>query len=70
MGNDKNWYIQFDETFLKEVEEFGAVLGSFTTKAYMFNAAEDHEVWVYELDKRKFWIRKYEGRVVEFREIT
>ncbi len=69
MGN-KSAYIQFDEKFLREVEEFGAVLGSFTTKAYMFNATEDHEVWVYELDKRKFWIRKFEGSVIEFREIT
>ena len=63
-------YIQFDESFLKEVEEFGYVLGSFTTKDYMFNAAEDHAVWVYELNKRKFWIRKYEGKLIEFREIT
>ena len=69
MGN-KSAYIQFDEKFLKEVEEFGAVLGSFTTKAFMFNATEDHEVWVYELDKRKFWVRKFEGRLIEFREIT
>lgn len=69
MGN-KSWYIQFDEKFLKEVEEYGYVLGSFTTKAYMFNAPEDHEVWVYELDKRKFWIRKFEGQLMEFREIT
>ena len=66
----KSTYIQFDEKFLKEVEEFGAVLGSFTTKAYMFNATEDHEVWVYELDKIKFWIRKFEVKLIEFREIT
>ena len=66
----KNAYIQFDEEFLKEVEEFGAVLGSFTTNAYMYNAPENHEVWVYELDKRKFWIRKFEGKLIEFREIT
>ena len=70
MGNDNSKYIQFDESFLKEVEEFGYVLGSFTTKAYMSNASENHEVWVYELDKRKFWIRKFEGQVKEFREIT
>ena len=63
-------YIQFSEEFLKEVEEFGYVLGSFTTKDYMFNATEDHEVLVYELNKRKFWIRKFEGRLIEFREIT
>lgn len=69
MGN-KSKYIQFDNEFLKEVEEFGYVLGSFTTQAYMFNATENHEVWVYELDKRKFWIRKYEGQLMEFREIT
>lgn len=67
---DKTAYIQFDETFLKEVEEFGFVLGCFTTKDYMFNAAEDHAVWVYELDKRKFWVRKFEGKLKEFREIT
>lgn len=41
---NKTTYIQFDETFLKEVEEYGAVLGSFTTKDFMFNATEDHEV--------------------------
>ena len=69
MGS-KSFYIQFDEKFLKEVEEFGAVLGSFTTNAYMYNAPENHEVWVYELNKRKFWIRKYEGQLMEFREIT
>ena len=63
-------FIQFNLDFLKYVEEYGAVLASFTTKAYMFNATEDHEVWVYELDKRKFWIRKYEGQLMEFREIT
>ena len=66
----KNAYIQFDDEFLKEVEEYGFVLGCFTTKDYMFNATENHEVWVYELDKRKFWIRKYEGQLMEFREIT
>lgn len=70
MGNEKNWYIQFDEAFLKEVEEYGYVLGSFTTEAFMYKATENHEVWVYELDKRKFWIRKYEGKLMEFREIT
>ena len=64
-----NIYIQFDEAFLKQVEEFGAVLGSFTTKDFMFKATENHEVWVYELDKRKFWIRKFEGQLKEFREI-
>lgn len=69
MGN-KSKYIQFDVNFLKEVEEYGYVLGSFTTKDYMFNATENHEVWVYELDKRKFWIRKFEGQLIEFREIT
>jgi hypothetical protein len=69
MGN-KSRYIQFDETFLREVEEYGAVLGSFTTKAFMLNATEDHEVWVYELDRRKFWVRKFEGKLIEFREIT
>jgi hypothetical protein len=68
MGNNSR-YIQFDKEFLKEVEEYGVVLGSFTTKAFMFNAPEDHEVWVYELGKRKFWIRKFEGELMEFREI-
>jgi hypothetical protein len=66
----KSSYIQFDEKFLKEVEEFGTVLGSFTTKAYMFNATEDHEVWVYELSGKKYWIRKFEGQLMEFRDIT
>jgi hypothetical protein len=69
MGN-KSKYVQFDEKFLREVEEYGYVLGSFTTKDFMFNATEDHSVYVYELDKRKFWVRKYEGQVIEFREIT
>lgn len=69
MGN-KSKYIQFDEKFLREVEEFGYVLGSFTTKDFMFNATEDHSVYVYELDKRKFWVRKFEGQLIEFREIT
>jgi hypothetical protein len=68
MNNSK--YIQFNEEFLREVEAFGYVLGSFSTKDYMSNATEDHEVWVYELDKRKFWVRKCEGKLVEFREIT
>lgn len=66
----KNAYIQFDDEFLKEVEEYGYVLGSFTTKDYMYKATENHEVWVYELDKRKFWVRKFEGELKEFREIT
>jgi hypothetical protein len=69
MGN-KSKYIQFDEKFLREVEEFGYMLGSFTTKDFMLNATEDHSVYVYELDKRKFWVRKFEGQVIEFREIT
>lgn len=69
MGN-KSKYIQFDEEFRKQVEEFGYVLGSFTTKDFMLNATEDHSVFVYELDKRKFWVRKFEGSVIEFREIT
>ena len=68
MGKSK--YIQFNEEFLKEVEEFGCVLGCFTTKDFVSDTAEDHAVWVYELEKRKFWIRKYEGRLIEFREIT
>lgn len=63
-------FIQFDEKLLREVEEYGYVLGSFTTKAFMFNPTEDHEVWVYELNKRKFWVRKFEGQVIEFRDIT
>ena len=69
MGN-KSKYIQFDEKFLKEVEELGFVLGSFTTKDFMYNATEDHSVYVYELNKRKFWVRKFEGQLIEFREIT
>jgi hypothetical protein len=68
-SNVNTMLIQFNTDFLKEVEEYGAVLGSFTTKAFMFNPTEDHEVWVYELDKRKFWVRKFEGQLIEFREI-
>ena len=70
-SNSNTAFVQFNMDFLKEVEEYGAVLGSFTTKAFMLNATEDHEVWVYELDdKRKFWVRKFEGQLIEFREIT
>ena len=70
MINDESKYVHFDEDFRRYVEEFGAVLGGFTTKAFMYNATEDHEVWVYTLDNRKFWIRKFEGKTMEFREIT
>jgi hypothetical protein len=69
MGN-RSRYIQFDDKFLQEVETFGYMLGSFTTKDFMLNATEDHSVYVYELNKRKFWVRKFEGQVIEFREIT
>lgn len=65
----KNAYIQFDDEFLKEVEQYGFVLGCFTTKDYMFNATENHEVWAYQLGNRKFWVRKFEGKLIEFREI-
>lgn len=68
-SNSNTTFIQFNMDFLKEVEEYGAVLGSFTTKAFMFNTTEDHEVWVYELAGKKYWIRKFEGNVIEFREI-
>lgn len=66
-GNTK--FIQFNTDFLKVVEEYGAVLGSFTTKDFMINATEDHSVYVYELHGRKFWVRKFEGQLIEFREI-
>jgi hypothetical protein len=69
-SNSSTTFIQFNMDFLKEVEELGYVLGSFTTKDFMFNATEDHSIYVYELDKRKFWVRKFEGQVIEFREIT
>ena len=69
MGN-KSKYVQFDKKFLEEVEEFGYVLGSFSTEAYMLDPSANHEVWVYELNKRKFWIRKHNGQLMEFREIT
>lgn len=68
-SNSSTTFIQFNTDFLKEVEEYGAVLGSFTTKAFMLNATEDHEVWVYELNGKKYWIRKFEGQLMEFREI-
>ena len=61
---------QIDEVLYKEVEEYGYVLCNFSTKAFMFNATEDHEVWVYQLGNRKYWIRKFEGKLMEFREIT
>jgi hypothetical protein len=69
-SNNNTAFIQFNLDFLKEVEEYGAVLGSFTTEAFMINPPDNHEVWVYELDKRKFWIRKFNGDLIEFREIT
>jgi hypothetical protein len=69
-SNNNTAFIQFNTDFLKEVEEYGAVLGSFTTKDFMYKATEDHSVYVYELDKRKFWIRKFEGQLMEFREVT
>lgn len=69
-SNNNTAFVQFDLDFLKEVEEYGYVLGSFTTKAFMFNATEDHEVWVYELAGKKYWIRKFEGQLMEFRDIT
>lgn len=68
-SNSSTAFIQFNMDFLKEVEEYGAVLGSFSTKAFMLNATEDHEVWVYELNGKKYWIRKFEGQLIEFREI-
>lgn len=68
-SNSNTAFIQFNTDFLKEVEEYGAVLGSFTTKAFMFNVTENHEVWVYELSGKKYWIRKFEGQLMEFREI-
>jgi hypothetical protein len=68
-SNSSTAFIQFNMDFLKEVEEYGFALGSFTTKAFMFNATEDHEVWVYELNCKKYWIRKFEGQLIEFREI-
>lgn len=68
-SDSNTMFIQFNLDFLKEVEEYGAVLGSFTTKAFMLNTTEDHEVWVYELNGKKYWIRKFEGQLMEFREI-
>lgn len=70
ISNSSTAFIQFNIDFLKEVEEYGYVLGSFTTKDFMYNATEDHSVYVYELDRRKFWVRKFEGQVIELREIT
>lgn len=69
-SNNNAAFIQFNLDFLKEVEEYGFALGSFTTKDFMFNATEDHEVWVYEFNGKKYWIRKFEGQVIEFRDIT
>ena len=70
ISNNHAALIQLNIDFIKEVEEYGYVLCSFTTKDFMLNAAEDHSVYVYELDNRKFWVRKFEGQVIEFREIT
>lgn len=68
-SNSNTAFIQFDTDFLKEVEELGYVLGSYNTKDFMSNAPE-HSIYVYELDKRKFWVFKSEGKLIEFREVT
>ena len=60
---------QFDFELLSEVEEYGCVLGSFSTDAFLLDCKENHSVVVYELDNKKYWVRKYEGEVKEFREI-
>ena len=60
---------QFDLELLSQVEEYGSVLGSFSTEAFLFDCKENHSVIVYELDGKKYWVRKYEGEVKEFREI-
>lgn len=60
---------QFDLESLTQVEEFGCVLGSFSTDAFLLDCPESHSVVVYELDNKKYWVRKYEGEVKEFREI-
>lgn len=60
---------QFDLELLSEVEEFGCVLGSFSTDAFLLDCHESHSVVVYELHNKKYWVRKYEGEVKEFREI-
>lgn len=50
-----------------ELEEYGYVMASFTVEDYQLNT---HEVTVYELDKRQFWVHKFADEVVEFRELT
>lgn len=61
--------IQFDLDTLALVESYGFVLGSFSTDAFLLDCKENHSVVVYELDNKKYWVRKYEGEVKEFREI-
>ena len=56
-----------DEILCKELEEYGSVLGQFSMEDSLL---EEHEVIVYELDKRKYWMRKLNYEVVELREIT
>lgn len=56
-----------DENLVKELEDYGVVLGQFSIEDSLL---EEHEVIVYELDKRKYWIRKFNYEVVELREIT
>ena len=59
-----------DMKLCREVEEYGYVLASFSTDAFLINCPESHVVYVYEFNKRKFWLRKYNGKVMEFRDIT
>lgn len=56
-----------DEALCKELEEYGSVLGHFSMEDSML---EEHEITVYELDQRKYWMRKFNYEVVELREIT
>ena len=59
-----------DRDLCKDVEDYGYVLASFSTDAYLIDCPENHVVFVYEFNKRKFWVHKHNGVVIEFREIT
>lgn len=57
----------FNRELYRDIYNYGVVLGNFIVTD---NENDSHEVTVYELDGRKFWIRNFNGEVTEFREIT
>ena len=56
----------FTKELYRDICNYGVVLGNFIVTD---NENNSHEVTLYELDSRKFWIRNFNGEVIEFREI-